>query len=92
MRLQLRQQPIAKMIMKESSKKGGVKFSAIGDISYQETGELRLAIIEPDTPKLMEPRKDHFVSCLLFDYNYNDRKEESYGEAEGEEEKPSINL
>ena len=83
---------IAKMIMKESSKKGGVKFSAIGDISYQETGELRLAIIEPDTPKLMEPRKDHFVSCLLFDYNYNDRKEESYGEAEGEEEKPSINL
>ena len=83
---------IEEMLNKESSKKGGVKFTAIGDISYQETGELRFTIIEPDTPKLKEPRKDHFVSCLLYDYNYFDNKDASYGEAEGREENPGINF
>ncbi len=63
---------IHSMVLKEASKKGGVKYSAIESLEYSEEGTLIISLIQWDTPKMREPRKGHMVSCLLYDYNYYD--------------------
>ncbi|GEM_PF-52511 len=72
------------LIEKESLLDEGVVFKAIDTVERSEDGsKIVITMIEPDTPKLKEVRKGHFVSCLIYDYNYYDEnkpEEIEYGQ------------
>jgi peptide/nickel transport system ATP-binding protein len=68
-------QLVKDLIEKESLLKGGVVFEAIKDVFIEsESNSLIITMVDPETPKLKEVRKGHFVSCLLYDYNYFDQE------------------
>lgn len=59
------------LVEKEAAKPKGVRFSAITEIvPGDEPDSILLKMLEPSAPKLKEVRKGHFVSCLIYDYNY----------------------
>lgn len=59
------------LISRESQKPRGVRFKAIESINYGQTANMITVKMHPgDIPRLTEPVKDHFVSCLIYDYNY----------------------
>lgn len=82
---------IKQMLLKESAKKGGVKYSAVESVEFSEEGSLIISLLEYDTPTLKEPRKGHFVSCLLYDYNYFDERQKVNDDA-GKQTKTKINF
>ena len=68
-------QTIRDLVEKESLQKNGVVFKAIKEISLNpEANSVVIEMIQSDTPHLREVRKGHFVSCLLYDYNYYDQE------------------
>jgi oligopeptide/dipeptide ABC transporter ATP-binding protein len=63
---------IKELIKKEASMKNGVKFRAI--TSVQQTTEPSVLLMKLKAqiePKLIEIKKNHFVSCLLYDQGMN---------------------
>jgi oligopeptide/dipeptide ABC transporter ATP-binding protein len=82
---------IQQMLLKESAKRGGVKYSAVESVDYSEEGSMIITLLEYDTPTLKEPRKGHFVSCLLYDYNYFDERQKVNDDA-GKQTKTKINF
>jgi oligopeptide/dipeptide ABC transporter ATP-binding protein len=62
---------IRNLVSKESRKKGGVRFTAIESMDYIDSTTIRVKMIEPDMPKLREIKKEHFVSCLLYEEGMN---------------------
>ncbi|MCL4346262.1 MAG: ABC transporter ATP-binding protein [Candidatus Thermoplasmatota archaeon] len=82
---------IRQMILKESSKKGGVKYSAVESVEFSEEGTVLITLLDYDTPTLKEARKGHFVSCLLYDYNYYDENRKVNEDA-GKQAKTKINF
>ncbi len=59
------------LISKESQKQRGVRFKAIESIGFGSTSNvLTVKMSAGDEPRLTEPVKGHFVSCLIYDYNY----------------------
>ncbi len=72
------------LIEKESYLEGGIAFKAVESAERGEDG-LRIVVkmIPPDTPSLKEVRRGHFVSCLIYNYNYFDEEkpsEEEHGQ------------
>ena len=59
---------------KASKKANGIKFKAIKSVAFRTPDTLTIGMIEPDVPRLREVRKDHFVSCLIYDAGYNEHK------------------
>lgn len=69
------------LIEKEASLKAGIRFKAIKSYEYNSSkNSIRVVMDEFDTPRLKEPRKGHFVSCLIYDYNYWEKEEEKVEE------------
>ncbi len=60
---------------KASKKPNGVKFKAVKSLAFRTPDTLTIELIEPDVPRLREVRKDHFVSCLLYDSAYGEHKD-----------------
>lgn len=60
-------QLIRTLIAKESKKKNGVRFTAIENLGFSDPTTIRVTMIKPHTPKLLEVKKEHFVSCLLYE-------------------------
>ncbi len=56
------------IIDKESLGNRGVMYKAIESISWESDNKsLVITMIEPDVPKLIEAKKGHYVSCLLYE-------------------------
>ncbi len=69
------------LVAKESQKPKGVRFKAIDSIGFGQTANIiNVKMSQGDEPRLTEPVKGHFVSCLIYDYNH--------WEKEGKGEKP----
>ena len=78
------------LVEKEASKPKGVRFSAITEIvPGDEPNNILLKMLEHSAPKLKEVRKGHFVSCLIYDYNYWEKECEGKG---GEEKRERVKL
>lgn len=59
------------LIAKESQKERGVRFKAIEAIGFGQTNNvITVKMSKGDVPRLTEPVKGHFVSCLIYDYNH----------------------
>ncbi|BAB60494.1 ABC transport system ATP-binding protein P1P2A1A2 [Thermoplasma volcanium GSS1] len=59
---------VQSIVDKESLGKRGIMYKAIENITWESDGKsLAIKMIEPDVPKLVEAKKDHFVSCLLYE-------------------------
>ncbi|MCL4329020.1 MAG: ABC transporter ATP-binding protein [Candidatus Thermoplasmatota archaeon] len=75
---------IRSLVEKETLLKTGTVFKAIKEVSLNpERNAVHVEMSEYDTPGLKEVRRGHFVSCLLYNYNYFDR-ESPEGSAQGE--------
>lgn len=70
-------QLVKSLIEKESRKKNGVRFTAIESVDFSDSATLRVRMIKPRTPKLREVKKEHFVSCLLYEDELKVPKEEA---------------
>ncbi len=71
-------QIIKNLVEKESFQQKGSAFKAISSVEKINPGNIvRFTIRKPDTPKLKEVKRGHFVSCLIYNYNYYDEKTES---------------
>ncbi len=72
------------LVEKESFLEGGVAFKAIESVERGADGSrVVIKLIKADIPTLKEVRRGHFVSCLLYNYNYYDEQkepEEEYGQ------------
>lgn len=79
-------QLVKDLIEKESLQEGGIVFRAIDTVAVSDTGNSIITkMIKPDTPQLKEVRRGHYVSCLIYNYNYFDQEEqskESYAESQ----------
>lgn len=74
-------QLVKDLIEKESFLQEGIVFKAIDSVTLSPPGNsIQIQMIAPDTPHLKEVRPGHFVSCLIYDYNYFDEQEQQ-GEA-----------
>lgn len=75
---------INELVEKESFLEGGVAFKAIESVERGPDGsKILVKLIKPEVPTLKEVRRGHFVSCLIYDYNYFDEEkpqEEEYGQ------------
>lgn len=55
------------LIDKEVPLPGGIRFKAIESMSFLDDHQtLRIKLTPPETPHLIEYRKGHFISCLLY--------------------------
>ena len=68
-------QLLKSLIEKESRKKNGVRFTAIESVEFTDTATIRVRMIKPKVPKLREVKKEHFVSCLLYEEGLTTSKE-----------------
>ena len=66
------------LIEKETFLAKGAAFKAIKSVERAE-GEnaIRFTMIKPDIPRLKEVKRGHFVSCLIYNYNYYDAQAET---------------
>lgn len=75
---------INELVEKESFLEGGIAFKAIESVERGADGSrVILKLIKANIPTLKEVRRGHFVSCLIYDYNYYDEEkpsEEEYGQ------------
>lgn len=77
---------ITDLTEKESFLENGVVFKAIESVERDTDGtKVVLQMIKPDIPTLKEVRRGHFVSCLLYNYNYFDEQQEPVEEENGPE-------
>ncbi|MGC8609610.1 MAG: oligopeptide/dipeptide ABC transporter ATP-binding protein, partial [Thermoplasmata archaeon] len=59
---------LKQIIDKESLGKRGIMYKAIENISWEaDYKSIVIKMIEPDVPRLIEAKKGHFVSCLLYE-------------------------
>ncbi len=71
---------IKSLVEKEAARPKGVRFSAITEIvPGDEPNTIVLKMLEPTVPHLKEVRKGHFVSCLIYDYNYWEKEGKKSG-------------
>lgn len=65
---------VRNLVDKEKTLPKNVRFEAISSIEKDPSGtRIQMKMIKPSTPHLREYKKDHYVSCLL----YEDHKEEA---------------
>ncbi|MHB8360309.1 MAG: ABC transporter ATP-binding protein [Thermoplasmataceae archaeon] len=68
------------LIEKEASKPKGIRFAAITEVlPGEDSGTIIIKMLEPSIPQLKEVRKGHFVSCLIYDYNYWEKESKGKG-------------
>ena len=59
---------VRNLVDKEKTLPKNVRFEAISSIEKDASGtRIQMKMIKPSTPHLREYRKDHFVSCLLYE-------------------------
>ncbi len=69
---------IKSLIEKETFLTKGVAFKAIKSVEKTAAGNaVRFTLVQPDVPKLKEVKRGHFVSCLIYNYNYYDSQAEA---------------
>jgi oligopeptide/dipeptide ABC transporter ATP-binding protein len=77
-------QLVKDLIEKESLQEEGIVFKAIDSVTVSEAeNSIVIKMIKPDTPQLKEVRRGHYVSCLIYNYNYFDQQDqpkETYAE------------
>ena len=78
------------LVEKEAARPKGVRFSAITEIvPGDDPNTIVIKMLEQSVPQLKEVRKGHFVSCLIYDYNYWE-KEGKTGSGEGMSERSKV--
>lgn len=70
------------LVEKERLRNGGIKYSAIQSFSFIDPLVINVKLINYDTPQLREVKKDHFVSCLIYEDGKEAREEETSQEVQ----------
>ncbi|MHB1470956.1 MAG: ABC transporter ATP-binding protein [Thermoplasmataceae archaeon] len=55
------------LLKREQERKNGIRFKAIESAEFKNDSIIRIPMMPFDTPSLKQVRKNHFVSCLIYD-------------------------